>query len=357
MVFAGPAEEASVMRVCYVVPQNLALVNGGVKTQALQTIEAVKKLGVKPVLLQPWQQLNEHEIDLVHIFHAGAETLEVARKFHELSKPVLLSPVFYTRHKAAVIRRSRKLESITGKWFKGIRTDYSLKASVCEIAQHIAPNTAAEAALIEKGFGISPENITIIPNGVEKRFTEATPDNFRQIYGEREFILFAGQAGAPRKGLITLLEAAKNLQTELFVIGDLYNDAYGNSCRKYFEKYQHYHQLPNLPHDSALLASAYAACKVFVLPSLYETPGIAALEAALGGAEIVITEKGGTREYFGDYAEYITPYSVPSVREAIQKALKKESGSGLKNHILEKYTWQAVGWQTFQLYKKISGIG
>ncbi len=353
MVAAGPVQEASLMRVCYVVPQNMALVNGGIKTQAIQTISAVQRHGVKPIFLQPWEAINEHEIDLVHIFHAGAETYELARKFNEHSKPILLSPVFFTRHKAAIIRRSRKLEAFTGKWFKGIRTDYSVKASVCSFATQIAPNTKAEADLIQNGLGIPAEKITVVPNGVEARFAEAAPDNFHDIYGEREFILFAGQAGAPRKGLVTLLEAAKNLGTDLFVIGDLYDDAYGDTCRSYFENHDHFHHLPNLPHDSALLASAYAACKVFVLPSLYETPGIAAMEAALGGAEIVITEKGGTKEYFGNYVEYITPYSVPSVRESLQKALQKDSGDGLKNHIMEKYTWDSVGQQTFQLYQKI----
>jgi glycosyltransferase involved in cell wall biosynthesis len=343
------------MRVCYVVPQNLALVNGGVKTQGLQTIEAVKKHGVEPVLLQPWQSLNEHEIDLVHIFHAGAETYELARKFNELSKPILLSPVFFTRHKASTIQRSRKLEAITGRWFKGIRTDYSIKASVCHYSDHIAPNTQAEAELIQNGLGISADKISVVPNGVEKRFADASPDKFREMYGDRECILFAGQAGAPRKGLITLLEAAKELQADLFVIGDLYDDAYGQTCRTYFEKYPHYHQLPNLPHDSELLASAYAACKVFVLPSLYETPGIAAMEAAITGAEIVITENGGTKEYFGDLAEYITPYSVSSVREALKKGLKKQTKSELKEHILKRYTWDSVGEQTFELYQKLIG--
>ncbi len=35
-----------------------------------------------------------------------------------------------------------------------------------------------------------------------------------------------------------------------------------------------------LDHDDPLLASAYAAARVFALPSWFETPGLAALEAA-----------------------------------------------------------------------------
>ena len=41
--------------------------------------------------------------------------------------------------------------------------------------------------------------------------------------------------------------------------------------------------LGRLDHHDPLLASAYAAARVFALPSWFETPGLAALEAALAG--------------------------------------------------------------------------
>ena len=48
------------------------------------------------------------------------------------------------------------------------------------------------------------------------------------------------------------------------------------------------------------LASAYAAARVFALPSWFETPGLAALEAGLAGCAVAITPYGSTRDYFGD---------------------------------------------------------
>ena len=41
--------------------------------------------------------------------------------------------------------------------------------------------------------------------------------------------------------------------------------------------------LGRLDHHDPLLASAYAAARVFALPSWFETPGLAALEAGPGG--------------------------------------------------------------------------
>jgi glycosyltransferase involved in cell wall biosynthesis len=100
-----------------------------------------------------------------------------------------------------------------------------------------------------------------------------------------------------------------------------------------------------------LLASAYAACDVFVLPSLFETPGIAALEAGLAGAKVVITSQGGTREYFGGLAEYINPYSVKSIRDGIQIALIKQNDKQLRDKIRKEYLWSDVAKHLLSVYQ------
>jgi glycosyltransferase involved in cell wall biosynthesis len=111
--------------------------------------------------------------------------------------------------------------------------------------------------------------------------------------------------------------------------------------------------LDNISHESDLLASAYAACDVFVLPSLYETPGIAALEAALAGAKIVITGIGGTKEYFGQYAEYVEPTSVELIHHGITTALNKVSNNALREHVRREFLWERVAEKTVQVYRKV----
>ena len=73
---------------------------------------------------------------------------------------------------------------------------------------------------------------------------------------------------------------------------------YARECRRAGEGLVTW--LGRLDHTIPLLASAYAAARVFALPSWFETPGLAALEAALAGCAVVITPYGSTREYFGD---------------------------------------------------------
>jgi glycosyltransferase involved in cell wall biosynthesis len=110
--------------------------------------------------------------------------------------------------------------------------------------------------------------------------------------------------------------------------------------------------LDRMENDSAMLASAYAACRVFALPSLFETPGIAALEAALAGAHIVITPHGGTREYFGDMAAYVEPDSVEAIRAGILLKLDAAPEERLREHIRQNFLWSRVAQLTAEVYRE-----
>src|SRR5690606_26899639 len=156
----------------------------------------------------------------------------------------------------------------------GIRSEYAVKAELCGMAEMVLPNTDEEARLIEQSFSIPSQKIFVVPNGVESRFADADAELFESAYRVKDFVLFAGQAGAPRKNVIQLLEIAPHINAPVVIIGDFYDDDYGKKCIELAKKTGNVHLIETLDHDSDLLASAYAACKVFVLPSLFETPGI-----------------------------------------------------------------------------------
>jgi glycosyltransferase involved in cell wall biosynthesis len=114
--------------------------------------------------------------------------------------------------------------------------------------------------------------------------------------------------------------------------------------------------IDQLSHDSMLLASAYAACKVFAFPTLYETPGIAPLEAALTGANIVMTPYGGTKEYFLDDVEYVEPDSIASIEQGIRNALLKEKNKAFAERIQTQFSWKKVGELTKRTYETVLGL-
>jgi glycosyltransferase involved in cell wall biosynthesis len=344
------------MNVLFITPLSAGIVQGGVRTQSYRTARLLEEKGIRITRFDPWNPPQSlEEFDLAHIFLAGGETLNMALRLSEASVPLVVSPVFFTRREASSIRISRRIESVT-KWLvKGVQTDYSVKSAVCKAADLVLPNTQAEAELVEHGLGVPAQNITVVPNGVDPRFSNGTPDLFHQKYGIKNFVLFAGDVGAPRKNIWRLLKAFEEIEKDLVIIGSFGDSEYGDECKKLAELNERVLLIDTLNHDDPLLVSAFAAADTFILPSKFETPGIAAMEAALADCKIVITQIGGTTEIFGDDATYLNPNSIHSIRKAVNASSLKPKSDTLKVRLSEHYTWEKVAERTLEAYRKLTG--
>jgi glycosyltransferase involved in cell wall biosynthesis len=195
--------------------------------------------------------------------------------------------------------------------------------------------------------------VTVVPNGVDERFYNADPSLFRKKFGLDGFILNVGHIGHERKNVLALIQALGQIDHPAVIIGRIIKSDYGEACIHEASKHKHILLIDGLDNSSELLASAYSACDVFVLPSMFETPGIAALEAGLAGAKIVITPYGGTKEYFREMATYVEPDSVASIRDGITKALVSPRTSLLSDHIRREYLWTRIAKQTAQVYREL----
>lgn len=341
------------MKILLAYPPGAVLAGGGLWTQVTRTAEALSMLGVDVVRFESLERHQLHEYDLCHIIGAHLGTYHLARELYRKGVPMVVSPVFFSRHSFAFLRAALFLQSGLSKIAPGLWIDYRFTADICSWAQAVVPNTHAEAELLSNGLGVSREKISVVPNGVDERFYYATPDEFVRKYGRERFVLNVGYLGAERKNTVRLIRVLNRLDVDAVVIGEGQDQDYLEACRREAAKNKRLLLIEGLPHDSLLLTSAYAACEVFVLPSLYETPGIAALEAALAGAKIVITRYGGTREYFRDWAEYVEPTSDESIGAGIRAALEKPSTNALRDHIRQNYLWSEVGKRTREVYEKV----
>ncbi len=339
------------MNVGIAAPLSLAAVNGGVRTQVLQTVHHLRLLGIKAEIIR--SDHDHFDFDIVHIFSATPENIGIAKQAKNYGIPLVVSPVFYSKRSARSIAIALKVEQFISKIGTGIHSEYGVKAQLCKLADLLLPNTTKEKALVEQAFGIHESKLKVVPNGVESRFHSATPELFKERYGLEDFILFAGQAGAQRKNVIQLLQVASSIDKEIVIIGDFYEDDYSQKCITLAKKSHNVHLIPTLDHSDPFLESAYAACEIFCLPSLFETPGIAAMEAALAGAKIVITRNGGTKQYFGNEAFYSDPFSEFSLKSSLLKAMQSTKTAKLTTRILERYTWEKVAKQTASEYRTL----
>ncbi len=341
------------MKICVVAAQSITFVNGGPLMQVRETVGHLRQLGVDVIYFSPWESLEAQASDLFHVFGANISTYEIAHSLYHFGQKLIISPIFFTQRGIAVIRTGIWMEKTLGRLGKGIWNDYGITRRVCRLGRAVLPNTSDESRLIERGLHIEPEKLVVVPNGVHERFLKADPELFVRTYGLKDFILNVGHVGSERKNVVNLIRAVKDLNHPLVIIGKVRQNAYAQQCLDEAAKNKNVRIIDGLPNDSEMLASAYAACKVFALPSLYETPGIAALEAALTTANIAITPFGGTKDYFGSHADYVHPHSVPSIRQGIENALNRPRTTNLRDHIVRNFLWQKVAEKTLEVYKKV----
>ena len=333
--------------------QAISILRGGPNTQLRNTAKHLAAFDIHAQFFDPWAPFAPERCDAFHLFAANIGTYHLAREIHDLGIPLVVSPIIFSLHSPFFIRTMLGITKTVQALGKGMWSDYALTSDVCRWAQAVLPNTRAEASLLQNGLGVDHAKVEIIPNGVDERFFSADPGLFRKKYGLANFILNVGHTGHARKNVLRLIKALGHIDHPAVIIGRIIRNDYGSACVREASKHKHILLIDGMENDSDLLASAYAACDTFVLPSLFETPGIAALEAALAGAKVAITRFGGTEEYFGDMAEYVDPRSVDSIMDGIRKVLEKKKDGRLQTHIRNEFLWSRVAEKTARVYRSL----
>lgn len=331
---------------------------GGGDIQANRTYTNLKKNGIDIRFLDS-KTKNIKDFDILHIFAPSVfpmDSYAIAKYAHNSGLKVVTSSVFWLPvYKTRMFNMLRinpinKIAIWAGNSIPMYGPTY-LKL-LFEKSDRVLPNTNDEKNMIKEVFDISHNKFTVIPNGVDKEFANGNKNLFNYKYDTNDFILFVGRIER-RKNLLKLIHAFKlsELDTDLVIIGSIAESDYYEMCKNAANKKVKF--IGSLDHDSDMLKSAYKAAKVVVLPSYYETPGLTALEGGLAGANIAITNIGGTKEYFEKFVEYINPYSTLSIKNAIISAYNRPKNKQLQAHILKNFTWDEVAKKTIKTYRKV----
>lgn len=316
----------------------------GAQIQALKTADALRAYGITVQFIsQPDQLLAT---TLLHAFGLIPEYLPVIQTARQRAVPLVASPIFFKD----VSSLWKRLRVATAPLWARLTQQYRQQSRMLRWACRLLPNTHAEAQQVARYFRTDTP-VSIVPNGVDPHFAEGDPRLFREEFGIQEpFVLCVGRIER-RKNQLRLVQALHGTRIPLVLIGECISQRYMEACRRAADTQVRF--LPALPHDSPLLASAYAACRVFALPSLLETPGLAALEAGVAGARVVVTPFGGAPEYFGKFARYPHPRSTTAIRDAILEAWESpHDGAALRTHLLTHFSWERVAERTAQAYRE-----
>lgn len=219
-------------------------------------------------------------------------------------------------------------------------------------------------------YGITPESIVVIPNGVD-------PDDYKnQImdnYGKQSaldehfslngqpYILFLGRLNKI-KGPDLLLEAFVGVaetfpDLHLIFAGPdaglmaslkAYVSAMGIDRRVHFTGY--------ITGDDKINALRHASC--LVIPSREEAMSIVVLEAGVCGTPVIFSDRCGLDEFARNGAGIEVQANTKSIRQALIQALTSperltESGKILKEMVLKSFLWSTQAQRYHTLYKKM----
>ncbi|MFH1867997.1 MAG: glycosyltransferase [Candidatus Omnitrophota bacterium] len=345
------------MKIAFFVYPSAFQAPGGGEIVLLKTKQALEEKGIYVKLFNQWED-SLKEFDILHVFGSVKECLGLMLTARNLGTRVVLVPIFWSSFQRAWNEYgglSKKLQMTLRHLVKVVFPIMpSARRKMMVSADAVTVNSMAEVKQVSRLFCIDKRKIHIVYLAADERFSRADSLEFIDKYDIKDFVLSVGRI-EPRKNQLNLIKAMKGSGKKAVFIGDPVPgyEKYHKACLDEADKDTLF--IGRVDHESSLLSSAYAASGVFVLQGWLETPGLVALEAGLAGARLAVTQVGSTREYFKDHAEYFNPASPKSIREAIDRAVKRDKDDRLKKYILNYFLWPKAADENIIVYNKLIG--
>ena len=364
------------MKVLFQARINLFTAPGGDTIQIVKTMDHLKNLGITCDLnITITKKIDYSKYDLVHLFNFTRiqETYWFAKQAKRAGKPVLLSTIYwdnteveklsdigfrsflnkylsmnqieYLKGLARFLIQKEINRATLNLLLKGFRR---LQLDTIQYIDFYLPNAEIEMEMFNHHFAKDRKLPYLdIPNGVE--LTDKTESINTSTYKElKNCVLCVGRID-PRKNQLNLVRALKNTDLTLVFVGKPApnHQAYMKKIEKEIRPGMHF--LGQLEHEKII--ELYQIAKVHVCPSWYETPGLVSLEAASLGCNIVVTDLGSTREYFGHHAFYCKPDSLISIHDQVLKAYESPKDRTLKEIVDKNFTWKRAAEKTAEAYE------
>ena len=303
---------------------------GGGEVQVEKSLEFLQKLNVDVSKYDMWNPQREQ--DILHHFSMIEGAFKVIEAYKAAGSKICISPILWP---------TGQNHELSGKPY--VRHCFHL-------ADKIFTNSNMESDLLAKFYETPIEKFHKTRNGVDPFYFVQSEENlFRNKYQvPGDFVLSIANIDR-RKNTKKLVSACTKLGLKLVSIGHIKDPGYYNE----FSASKNLIQLGPI-EDVEMLKSASKACQLFALPSLCETPGLAALEAGSQGCKIVITSEGSTREYFEDHVTYVDPLSEDSIVNGLERELAMNRDLiALQDHMKLNYSWEMTALDILKGYKKV----
>ncbi|MCB1960090.1 MAG: glycosyltransferase family 4 protein [Rhodocyclaceae bacterium] len=340
------------MRIAILSYPMLFQAQGGLQIQIAESISALKRRSVDAALINPNidQLVN---FDLIHVFSAINGNHRIIEQAKAFGLPAVCSPLIQPHWTTSLGRRSRALETLVGKltgW--EVKTEYRQIASCLSNSDALLALGETEKASIVNAFGIAPDRIRIVPNGIPGRFFAATPDlAHERLASAQAFILCVAKI-SPHKNQLALARATAASKLKLVIAGECL-PAY----KAYLDEllaFDHVTYLGKLSYDDPLLPSLYAAARVFCLPSHSEVMPLCVMEALAAGTPAVMTQHHCMDlSTMRAVVTEVSPTDELAIEKAVRAFVAHVPSAEDCRAAVASFTWDSVAEKIHQTYEEV----
>lgn len=338
------------MKIAYLLYPGAVVSNksNGIRSQAKTWADELKARGHRVDLMNEWVSFDDWETyDIIHLFGPDQNKWmqSVSSSIASMNANIVYSPIIDPEKDRRPLREC--LRNLRRK-FLATRGVYSRQYGYCKL---VLARSNCEREYLTERFGLLNEKVKVVPLSYS-----AIYKNLEIIStAKKPFVFHLSSLAQSRKNVGRLIDAAKKYGFKLVLAGSTGSDKDRENLCKKIDNTDNIELLGFINEEQKL--KLYKEAKVFALPSLCEGVGIVALDAALFGCEVVITDIPGPKEYYNGQCFEVNPYDVDSIGRGVMDALNnKRYQPELGNMINSVYSPEAIAIQLEQAYVYCRGL-
>ena len=231
-----------------------------------------------------------------------------------------------------------------------------MQSCVARRLDRVLTSSEASAALLARDFGVAPERITNVWNGLDTDLFRPDPSVARSATE----LLCVGRASDPTKGVREAVAALARLPREVrLTLVDV--DSAEHSARRWAAELgcaDRLHVTGRVPTEE--LVRLYNRAALVLVPSRFEGFGLPAAEAMACGTPVVASAAGALAEVVraAQGGVLVPPGDAEALAKAVaglleQPELRARLGERARARVVERFSWPRIAAATAAVYREV----
>lgn len=321
-------------------------------TRALNALQQHRGSSLHIELVDP-DPTHLDSYDVVHVFSASGGNHRIVEAAAELGVPVVLSPLIAPGWNRTSGEHARQADHRMGKQTAfSVQSNYAQTRRALQLANVVVALGDTEKMSIEEGFLIDPAKLRVFPNGVSAHLFDADGGLFRLRTGiQGPFVLMAGPI-SPYQNQLGMAHILSELGLPFVLLGEARER--DQDYLRQLRSVRGVTCLGGMKHDAPMLASAYAAASVLVLPCQGDACARTVFDALAAGTPVI--SSGALSLPGSAFALHQVKWNdTEAQKNALLALIATPPDRGAVRALVRPYTWERAATQLANCYLELAG--